>query len=153
MQPRLVHCADRRRRSAAGGFSCSCRRSTSAGSASPTPRYGKPASFVGLANYARLLGDPAFWSAFWNTFVVVNVIVYVELRWGSASRCCSPPACRGRRLMIAIVIAPYAISEVVTVVMWKYMFEPDAGIVNYGARSRRAAGARLGDQPLARASR
>ena len=43
---------------------------------------GKTASFVGLANYARLLADPAFWSAFWNTFVVVNVIVYGELLLG-----------------------------------------------------------------------
>ena len=34
--------------------------------------------------------------------------------------------------MLAIVIAPYAMSEVVTVVMWKTMFDPDAGIVNYG---------------------
>ena len=91
---------------------------------------GKTASFVGLANYARLLADPAFWSAFWNTFVVVNVIVYGELLLGLGIALLFAGGLPWPSLMLAIVIAPYAMSEVVTVVMWKYMFDPDAGIVN-----------------------
>ena len=31
--------------------------------------------------------------------------------------------------MIAVVLAPYAVSEVVAVVMWRFMLEPDVGIV------------------------
>ena len=92
---------------------------------------GKTASFVGLANYARLLADPAFWNAFWNTFVVVNVIVYGELLLGLGIALLFAGGLPWPKLMLAIVIAPYAMSEVVTVVMWKTMFDPDAGIVNY----------------------
>jgi len=44
--------------------------------------YGQPARFVGLDNYAHLAADPIFWRAFWNTFFVVNGIVYAELLLG-----------------------------------------------------------------------
>jgi multiple sugar transport system permease protein len=96
---------------------------------------GRAGAFVGLANYARLLADPAFWSAFWNTFVIVNVIVYAELLLGLAMALLFASGLPMQRLMLAVVIAPYAMSEVVSVVMWKTMFDPDAGIVNHLLRS------------------
>lgn len=92
---------------------------------------GNAGQFVGLANYARLLADPAFWGAFWNTFVIVNVIVYGELLLGLGMALLFASGVPATRLLLAIVIAPYAMSEVVSVVMWKSMFDPDAGIVNW----------------------
>ena len=47
-----------------------------------TSTYGQDTRFVGLANYAHLFADRIFWRAFWNTFFVVNGIVYVELLLG-----------------------------------------------------------------------
>ena len=38
--------------------------------------------FVGLANYARVLGDPYFWRALRNTVLVVLIVVHVELLLG-----------------------------------------------------------------------
>ena len=35
-----------------------------------------------------------------------------------------------RRTLIAAVLAPYAVSEVIAVIIWKYMFEPEVGIVS-----------------------
>ncbi|MEZ5862250.1 MAG: sugar ABC transporter permease, partial [Geminicoccaceae bacterium] len=35
-----------------------------------------------------------------------------------------------RRTMISIILAPYAVSEVVAVVIWKYMLEPDVGLIS-----------------------
>ncbi len=97
--------------------------------------FGKPTVFVGLANYATLLGDAAFWRAFWNTFVLVNLIVYLELALGLALGLLFASGVPWPRLMIAIALAPYAMSEVVTVTMWKYMFDPDAGIANLALRA------------------
>ena len=37
-------------------------------------RFGADTTWAGLANYARILGDPAFGRAFANTLVVVNVV-------------------------------------------------------------------------------
>lgn len=92
---------------------------------------GRTGSFVGFTNYARLLSDPAFWKAFWNTFLIVNVIVYGELLLGLGMALLFASGVPCTRLLLALVIAPYAMSEVVSVVMWKAMFDPDAGIVNW----------------------
>ncbi len=97
--------------------------------------YGQIPTFVGLANYAAITADPVFWRAFWNTFLVVNIIVYGEMILGLALAVLmtGPIACK--KAIIAILIAPYAITEVTTVVMWRYMLEPDVGMINYALES------------------
>ena len=58
-----------------------------------TSTYGQDATFVGLANYAQLFGDPIFWRAFWNTFFLVNGD---RLRRAGCSASASPCCCPGR---------------------------------------------------------
>ncbi len=91
--------------------------------------YGQPAVFVGFANYTGVLTDPAFWRAFTNTFIIVNVVVYLEIAAAIGIAVLFAGGVPARRLMIAVVLAPYAVSEVVAVVMWRFMLEPDVGIV------------------------
>jgi multiple sugar transport system permease protein len=93
--------------------------------------FGQAPVFVGLDNYRRLLTDAYVWRAFANTVVVVNVVVYGELLLGLGIAVLFAGGVPLRRLMVSIVLAPYAISEVVAVVMWKYMFEPSGGIATY----------------------
>jgi multiple sugar transport system permease protein len=85
--------------------------------------------FVGLANYAALFADSRFWRAAWNTFAVVNVIVYGELALGLAVAVLVRKLEIGRKLVIAAIIAPYAITESSGIVMWRFMMEPDVGLV------------------------
>jgi multiple sugar transport system permease protein len=92
--------------------------------------FGQEPTFVGMANYYRVLSDRYFGRAFLNTFVVVNVVVYVELLVAIGMACLFASGIPMRRLMISLVIAPYAASEVVAVVIWKYMFEPDIGLIS-----------------------
>ena len=42
----------------------------------------KKARFVGLGNFRALAEDRVFWRAVWNTFLVVNAVVYGELLLG-----------------------------------------------------------------------
>ena len=91
--------------------------------------YGQDASFVGLANYAKILHDPIFWRAFWNTFAVVNIVVYGELLLGLGLAILLSGWMPGKRLIIAVLIAPYAITETSGIVMWRYMLEPDVGLL------------------------
>lgn len=91
--------------------------------------YGQEAVFVGLDNYANVLTDRAFWRAFTNTFIIVNAVVYLELAAAIGIAVLFAGGVPARRLMIAIVLAPYAVSEVVAVVIWRFMLEPDVGIV------------------------
>ena len=91
--------------------------------------YGQPAVFVGFDNYVRVLTDRAFWRAFTNTFIIVNAVVYLEIVAAIGIAVLFAGGLPARRLMIAIVLAPYAVSEVVAVVMWRFMLEPDVGMV------------------------
>lgn len=91
--------------------------------------YGSVSGFVGLANYRAMFADPYFWRALVNTLVVVNVVVYVELALAVGIAWVFAEGVPLRRLLIAVVLMPYAISEVVAVVIWKFMMDPDIGLV------------------------
>jgi multiple sugar transport system permease protein len=89
--------------------------------------YGKSPDWVGLANYATVLGDPYFWRALWNTAIVVNTIVFVEFALALGVAVLFAGWIPWRKWMIAMVLAPYAITEVVSVVIWKFMMDPYGG--------------------------
>jgi multiple sugar transport system permease protein len=92
--------------------------------------FGQAATFVGLANYAKVLSDPYFWRALVNTVIVVAIVVHVELLLGLLMALFFASGVPFRALMLAIVLAPYAVSEVSAVVMWRYLFEPDVGMMS-----------------------
>lgn len=95
-----------------------------------TSTYGQDARFVGWANYAAITADPAFWRALGNTIVVVNVVVYGELLLGLGLALLLARPTRGRGLIIALLLAPYAITEASALAMWRAMLEPDVGLIN-----------------------
>jgi multiple sugar transport system permease protein len=91
--------------------------------------YGQPSRFVGFANYFHLAADPVFWRAFWNTFFVVNGIVYTELALGLGLAVLLTGPLPFKAAIVAVILAPYAITESSGIVMWRYMLEPDVGLV------------------------
>lgn len=97
--------------------------------------FGQDAQFVGLANYREIFADPGFWRALLNTAIFVNLVVYGELAIGLGMAMLFSRAFPLQRLWISIVIAPYAVSSVIAVLMWKFMLDPDTGIVNYALTS------------------
>lgn len=97
--------------------------------------YGTTPVWVGLGNYATVLADPYFWTATLNTAIVVNAVVFGEFVLALAVAVLFSGWIPLRRLMIAIVLAPYAISEVVSVVIWKFMVDPNGGPVTLALRS------------------
>lgn len=89
--------------------------------------FGQAPSFVGLRNYWRVLTDPAFHTALWNTVVLVVVAVHLELAIGLGMALLFASGVPFRRFLLVAVLAPYAVSEVTAVVMWRFLFDPDAG--------------------------
>jgi len=102
--------------------------------------YGKAPVFVGLENYIAIWNDRYFWRAMVNTLIVVNVIVYGELILAFVIASVLVKGVPFRRLILAVVLMPYAISEVVAVVIWKFLLDPDIG-----ALAKAMAGAGLPD--------
>jgi multiple sugar transport system permease protein len=97
--------------------------------------YGAAPRFVGLDNYAAVLADGVFWRAVVNTFVVVNVIVYGELLLGLGLAVLLSGPVPARALVFGALLAPYAITEASVVTMWRFMLEPDVGLVNWALES------------------
>jgi multiple sugar transport system permease protein len=93
--------------------------------------FGADPVFVGLENYQALIADPVFWRAAWNTFLVVNAVVYGELFLGLGLALLLSGWMPFRRAIIALLIAPYAINEVSAVAMWRFVLEPDIGMVSW----------------------
>jgi multiple sugar transport system permease protein len=90
-----------------------------------------PSVFVGWQNYLQILSDRTFWRASINTFIVVNIVVYGEMLLGLMLAFLMAGWMPAKRVVIALLIAPYAVTEVSAVVMWRYLFEPDIGMANW----------------------
>ena len=91
--------------------------------------YGQAPEFVGLQNYIRTLTDFGFRSALWNTVILVVIAVHVELLIGLGMALLFVSGLPFRRFLLVAVLAPYAVSEVVAVAMWRFLLDPDLGPV------------------------
>lgn len=94
--------------------------------------YGSAPIWAGLSNYHTVLSDPYFWRALVNTLIVVNAAAYIELALALGVALLFAAGVPLRRLMIALVLAPYAVSEVVAVMVWRYLTDPDIGPITHG---------------------
>ena len=92
------------------------------------PWLGKP--FVGIENYIEAFGDPRFWSALGHTAFFAVTSVGLELIIGLWLALALNRAFRGRGLVRAAVLVPWAIPTVVSALLWRFMFEGQTGIVN-----------------------
>ena len=92
--------------------------------------YGKPASFVGLKNYLQIFSDRNFKRALVNNIVFVNLVVYGELLLGFGMALFFKRKMAFKKFSIAIVMAPYAVSTVLGTLMWRFILEPDIGMLN-----------------------
>lgn len=93
--------------------------------------YGAEPVFVGLRNYQQVLTDSYFWRAAFNTFLVVNAVVYAEIVLGLLLALLFMGRIPCRKLMFAIVLMPYAVSEVVGVLAWKILMNPGYGAIGH----------------------
>lgn len=92
---------------------------------------GMDTQWVGLKNYVRILSDPGFQAALIRNILFVAGVVALEMAvgLGIALLLENPMPLRG--LWMALIVAPYAVSPIVAVVMWKYMLDPNFGVVNF----------------------
>jgi multiple sugar transport system permease protein len=86
--------------------------------------------FAGLRNYTTALGDAEFWNALWTTLAFTGLSVALELVIGLAMALVMHEAFRGRAVVRAVVLVPWAILTVVTAVIWRSIFEPQLGLAN-----------------------
>jgi multiple sugar transport system permease protein len=86
--------------------------------------------FVGLDNYIEALGSAQFWEAMETTILFTVISVGLELAIGLGMALVMHQAFRGRALLRAVVLVPWAILTVVTAITWRTIFEPELGFAN-----------------------
>ena len=92
---------------------------------------GLPRRFVGLANYKKMFTSPEWRAALERTlgFTVVTVVADIVLALVLALMLHRKFA--GRGFLRAAVLVPWAVPTVVSATLWKTMFDPRAGFVDY----------------------
>jgi multiple sugar transport system permease protein len=96
--------------------------------------------FVGLHNFVNIftgqdqvLGNwgqmGRFWNAFWNTTAITIVCVIAETIIGVMMALIMAKAFRGKGLVRAGILVPWAIPTIVSALMWKLIFD-EAGVMN-----------------------
>ena len=85
--------------------------------------------FVGLGNYTEALGSSEFWDAFKNTFIFTAISVSIELVLGVAFALAMHQAFRGRAVLRATVLVPWAVLTFGAGLLWRSIFEPNLGFV------------------------
>lgn len=88
--------------------------------------------FVGLDNYASALwgaGASDFWAATGITYLFAAVTIVLETLLGLAMALVMNRAFRGRGILRASVLVPWAVPTAVAAVLWKWAFDPQ-GIIN-----------------------
>jgi ABC-type sugar transport system permease subunit len=92
------------------------------------PWRGRP--FVGLANYREALGSGRFWAALGHTLFFTVTSVGIELLLGLFLAVALHRTSRARGLLRTAVLLPWAIPTVVAALLWSFMFDSHAGVVN-----------------------
>ena len=89
------------------------------------------ARFVGVGNYANALGSPEFWNALkvtlWYALVGAPVSVAVSL---FAALLVDAHLTRWKPFFRAVYFAPVVTTLVAVAIVWRYLYQPQYGLVN-----------------------
>jgi len=92
------------------------------------PWLGEP--FVGLKNYGLVLQDENFWGSLGVSVYFTVGAVALQLLLGLCIALVVNESFRGRGLMRAAMLVPWAIPAIVSARMWGWMFSPAVGAFN-----------------------
>jgi multiple sugar transport system permease protein len=90
------------------------------------------ARWVGLRNYARVLHEPLFWQALGNTlyFAVVGGPLTIAASLGAALLV-NARAVRWKSTARTVFFAPFVTTLVAVAIVWRYLYHPRYGLLNY----------------------
>ena len=86
--------------------------------------------FIGLANYVNMLSDADLGTAWINTFIYVAIAVAAETVFGVLVAALLNHVVIGRKWLLAAVVLPWALPGVVNAVIWMWIYQPGAGLLN-----------------------
>jgi trehalose/maltose transport system permease protein len=88
-------------------------------------------TFIGFDNYRQIISDSQFWNAWTHTIQFTAVSTLLETLLGLMMALVLYETFRGRGIVRAAMLVPWAIPTVVTSKMFGWLFDGQNGIVNY----------------------
>ncbi len=89
-------------------------------------------TWMGLDNYVSFLfDDPQFWSSFWLATIYMVITMSAQLAVGMAVALLINEDFRGRLLVRGVALFPYMIPVTLSVIIWRWLFNNQYGVVNY----------------------
>ena len=86
-------------------------------------------NFIGLDNYGKYMKDQRMWKAMGNTAFFTVISVAFELVLGLAIALLINRAFKGRGIIRATVLIPWAIPTAVAAMMWGFLYDGQSGII------------------------
>jgi ABC-type sugar transport system permease subunit len=86
--------------------------------------------FVGLDNYATVLGEPALHASLARTLFFAALTIAISTLLALILALALNEQFRGRKLARVFVLLPWAVAPVVSGVLWRFMFQSNYGLAN-----------------------
>jgi sn-glycerol 3-phosphate transport system permease protein len=96
--------------------------------------FGLRTEFVGLANFARVLGDPAYLNSIRVTAVFSTLTAFLSMAIALLLAVQAEKVIRGRGLYRTLMIWPYAVAPAIAGMLWLFMFNPYFGTLAWPLR-------------------
>ena len=87
--------------------------------------------FIGLGNYAEMLRNPEFWNSIFNSFYQVFGTLALQIVIGMGMALLLARPMKGMQVVRSIYLIPMMATPVVVGQIWRMLYTPDLGLLNY----------------------
>jgi raffinose/stachyose/melibiose transport system permease protein len=91
---------------------------------------GPPTNFIGVENFANILKDSVFHASMGHTMIIVTLSLTFQLPLALILAVMIGRKLAGRAFFRIIFFLPYVFSEIVTAVIWLFVYTRDGGLLN-----------------------
>jgi multiple sugar transport system permease protein len=92
-------------------------------------------TFIGLANFEFIFGDPLFWDSFFQATIWTLFSILFQTVLGIGIALLLNQALPGISVFRGLLLFPYIVPTAVIALSWRWIFNPEIGVVNYFLKS------------------
>ncbi|WP_291869755.1 sugar ABC transporter permease [Bradyrhizobium sp.] len=92
-------------------------------------------SYAGMSNFEFIFSDPLFWSSFGQGTVWTLLSILFQTVFGVGIALLLHRKLFGMAIFRGMLLFPYIVPTVVIALIWRWIFNPEIGVVNYGLLS------------------
>lgn len=97
--------------------------------------FGTPTDFVGWRNYEEVFASPVFHNAVGNNALIIVVSLLVQLPLAVAVALVLVERVPGAPVLRLVYFLPYVLAEIAAGLIWRFVYDGDAGLVAQAART------------------